>query len=75
MIGASAVRDAAPFYRGRIMGGVLRAETDALFPQSAAGLRLAKGRRGRVHYAALTFPLSGRALLPEPDPPRPGSLI
>jgi len=31
MIGASAVRDAAPFYRGRIMGGVLRAETDALF--------------------------------------------
>jgi tRNA(adenine34) deaminase len=31
MIDASAVRDAAPFYRGRIMGGVLRAETDALF--------------------------------------------
>ena len=31
MVGASAVRDAAPFYRGRIMGGVLRAETDALF--------------------------------------------
>ena len=31
MIRASAVRDAAPFYRGRIMGGVLRAETDALF--------------------------------------------
>ena len=31
MIGASAVRDAAPFYRGPIMGGVLRAETDALF--------------------------------------------
>ena len=31
MIGASAVRDAAPFYRGRIMGGVLRGETDALF--------------------------------------------
>ena len=31
MIGASAVRDAAAFYRGRIMGGVLRAETDALF--------------------------------------------
>jgi hypothetical protein len=25
------MRDAAPFYRGRIMGGVLRAETDALF--------------------------------------------
>jgi len=31
MISASAVRDAAPFYRGRIMGGVLQAETDALF--------------------------------------------
>ena len=31
MIRASAVRDAAAFYRGRIMGGVLRAETDALF--------------------------------------------
>ena len=31
MIDASVVRDAAPFYRGRIMGGVLRAETDALF--------------------------------------------
>jgi hypothetical protein len=31
MIRASAVRDAASFYRGRIMGGVLRAETDALF--------------------------------------------
>jgi tRNA(Arg) A34 adenosine deaminase TadA len=31
MIGASAVRDAAPFYRGWIMGGVLRAQTDALF--------------------------------------------
>jgi tRNA(Arg) A34 adenosine deaminase TadA len=30
-IDASAVRDAAPFYRGQIMGGVLRAETDALF--------------------------------------------
>jgi len=31
MIDASVVRDTAPFYRGRIMGGVLRAETDALF--------------------------------------------
>jgi tRNA(adenine34) deaminase len=31
MIDASAVRDAAPFYRARILGGVLRAETDALF--------------------------------------------
>jgi hypothetical protein len=30
MIGASAVHDAAPFYRGRIVGAVLRAETDAL---------------------------------------------
>ena len=30
-IDASAVRDAAPFYRGQILGGVLRAETDALF--------------------------------------------
>jgi len=30
-IDASAVRDAAPFYRGQIMGGVLRAETDTLF--------------------------------------------
>jgi hypothetical protein len=25
------VHDAAPFYRGRIVGGVLRAETDARF--------------------------------------------
>ena len=25
---------AAPFYRGRIMGGILRAETDALFRNS-----------------------------------------
>jgi hypothetical protein len=31
MIDSSAVRDAASFYRGRIMGGILRAETDALF--------------------------------------------
>jgi tRNA(adenine34) deaminase len=31
MIGASVVHDAAPFYRGQIEGGVLRAETDALF--------------------------------------------
>jgi tRNA(Arg) A34 adenosine deaminase TadA len=31
LIGASAVREAAPWYRGQIMGGVLRAETDALF--------------------------------------------
>jgi tRNA(Arg) A34 adenosine deaminase TadA len=30
-IDASAVRDAAPFYPGQIKGGVLRAETDALF--------------------------------------------
>ena len=37
MIGASAVRDAAPFYRGRIMGGVLRAETDALFRNRQRG--------------------------------------
>ena len=29
----------------------------------------------RVHYEALTLLLSGRALLPEPDPPRPGPLI
>ena len=29
----------------------------------------------RVHYDALTASLSGRALLPEPDPPRPGTLI
>jgi hypothetical protein len=29
----------------------------------------------RVHYDALTLLLSGRALLPEPDPPRPGPLI
>jgi hypothetical protein len=28
----------------------------------------------RVHYDALTLLLSGRALLPEPDPPRPGTL-
>jgi tRNA(adenine34) deaminase len=31
MIDSSAVRDAASFYRGRIMGGILQAETDALF--------------------------------------------
>jgi tRNA(adenine34) deaminase len=31
MINASAVRAAAPVYRGQIMGGVLQAETDALF--------------------------------------------
>ena len=37
MIGASAVRDAAPFYRGPIMGGVLRAETDALFRNRRRG--------------------------------------
>jgi tRNA(adenine34) deaminase len=37
MIGASAVRDAAPFYRGRIMAGVLRAETDALFHKRQRG--------------------------------------
>ena len=28
----------------------------------------------RVYYDALTLLLSGRALLPEPDPPRPGTL-
>ena len=28
-----------------------------------------------VHYDALTLMLSGRALLPEPDPPRSGTLI
>jgi hypothetical protein len=28
----------------------------------------------RVHYDACTASLSGRALLPEPDPPRPGTL-
>jgi hypothetical protein len=29
----------------------------------------------RVHYDALNTSLSGRALLPEPDPPRRGTLI
>jgi hypothetical protein len=29
---------------------------------------------GHVHYHALTASLTGRALLPEPDPPRPGTL-
>jgi hypothetical protein len=29
---------------------------------------------GHVHYNALTASLTGRALLPEPDPPRPGTL-
>src|SRR5260370_25277045 len=28
----------------------------------------------RVHYAAFTASLSGRTLLPEPGPPRPGTL-
>jgi tRNA(Arg) A34 adenosine deaminase TadA len=37
MICASAVRDAAPFYHGRIMGDVLRAETDALFRNRQRG--------------------------------------
>ena len=37
MIDASAVRDAAPFYHGRIVGGVLRAETDALFRNRQRG--------------------------------------
>jgi tRNA(adenine34) deaminase len=37
MIGASVVRDAAPFYRGQIMGGVLRAETDMLFRNRRRG--------------------------------------
>jgi hypothetical protein len=36
-IGASVVRDASPFYRGRIVGGVLRAETDALFRNRQRG--------------------------------------
>jgi hypothetical protein len=29
----------------------------------------------RIHYDTLTLWLSGRALLPEPDPPKPGTLI
>jgi hypothetical protein len=29
----------------------------------------------RIHYDALTASLPGRTLLPEPDPPRPGTLI
>jgi tRNA(Arg) A34 adenosine deaminase TadA len=37
MIGASVVRDAAPFCHGQIMGGVLRAETDALFRNRQRG--------------------------------------
>ena len=37
MIGASLVSDAAPFYRGQIMGGVLRAETDMLFRNRRRG--------------------------------------
>ena len=37
MVDASVVRDAAPFYRGRIMGGVLRAETDPLFRNRQRG--------------------------------------
>jgi hypothetical protein len=28
----------------------------------------------QIHYDALTASLSGRALLPEPDPPRPATL-
>jgi hypothetical protein len=30
--------------------------------------------RGQVYYNTLTAMLPGRALLPEPDPPRPGTL-
>jgi tRNA(adenine34) deaminase len=37
MIDASVVRDTAPFYRGQIMGGVLRAETDTLFRNRRRG--------------------------------------
>jgi len=37
MIDAIVVRDAVPFYRGRIMGGVLRAETDPLFRNRQRG--------------------------------------
>src|SRR5215831_18536163 len=37
MIGASVVRNAAPFHRERIMGGVLRAETDVLFRNRQRG--------------------------------------
>ena len=29
----------------------------------------------RAHYEALTVSLSGRALQPDPDPPKPGTLI
>ena len=29
----------------------------------------------RAHYDAVTTSLSGRALRPDPDPPRPGALI
>jgi hypothetical protein len=32
-------------------------------------------RPARVHYEGLTLLLSGRTLRPEPDPPRPGTLI
>jgi tRNA(Arg) A34 adenosine deaminase TadA len=37
MIDASVLRDTAPFYRGQIVGGVLRAETDALFRNRQRG--------------------------------------
>ena len=30
--------------------------------------------QARIHYDALTVSLSGRALRPDPDPPRPGTL-
>jgi hypothetical protein len=46
-IAASVVRDASPFYRGRIVGGVLRAETDALFRSRQRGRGLVQAARAR----------------------------
>ena len=52
---------------------------DCLGCRSAAYLPLGLGTppvefASQIHYDALLAPLSGRTLLPEPDPPRPSTL-
>ena len=47
--------------------------TSAAYLPPERGITLAE-LPARVHYGAFTAALSGRALLPEPGPPRPGTL-